>query len=63
MHDNKLSWEERALLRIEKAVLVLDELEKWMAGHATSVRATMNCTRNNIVTIFKFQFQCGAIEV
>lgn len=40
MRDNNLSWEERTVLRREKAVPVLDQLEKWMTEHAAIVRPT-----------------------
>lgn len=38
MRDNNLSWEERTTLRIEKALPVLEELEKWMKENVVQVR-------------------------
>jgi hypothetical protein len=38
MRDGALNWEERAVLRQEKAVPVLEEMGRWLDGHYLTVR-------------------------
>jgi transposase len=40
MRDNKLSWQERTVLRQQRAAPVLERLEEWMREHVAQVRPT-----------------------
>lgn len=62
MRDNKSSWEERTVLRMEKAVPVLKELEKWMTEHAASVRPTSPLGKAIAYTLPRWRGLCAYTE-
>jgi transposase len=68
MRDNQLSWEERTLLRMEKATPVLDEIEKWMKENVSTVRPSSPLGKAIAYTLPRWSGLCaytrhGQIEI
>lgn len=62
MRDKSLSWEERTKERMEKAVPVLNELEKWMNEHAATVRPTSPLGKAIAYTLPRWKGLCAYTE-
>ena len=68
MRDGQLSWEERTLLRMEKATPVLDEIEKWMKENVSVVRPSSPLGKAIAYTLPRWSGLCaytthGQIEI
>ena len=68
MRDSQLSWEERTLLRMEKATPVLNEIEKWMKENVSAVRPSSPLGKAIAYTLPRWSGLCaytkhGQIEI